>query len=126
MPLYVCRISGALLRGPWELKMKTSEFIRRAVDESLAANEKEKWDGKCRGLCASLRFTMLKLQPTKYPGNTREYKRAHELIVLELDRQIPLNRSWFMFPAHYSYEDKQACRFMFAEFMALYFEDQND
>lgn len=91
--------------------MKTSEFIREAVDKYLAANAQEYNNtGKVAGLCYPLSMI-----PPAYAllQDIRRDAAGSEFVPKWLiDGDIT--------------EESQAIRFMLAEFMALYFEDFGD
>lgn len=95
--------------------MKTSEFIRAAVDNYLAVTLEE-YDGKrkCRGICACLD----KLDPASEQRNA---------IALMIQEEVDGN-GFLLFAAFdkEEFKEQQCIRFMYSEFLALYFEDQGD
>lgn len=103
--------------------MKTSEFIRAAVDNWLAANFGDYTiENKSRGLCRCFEKEYGNVGPDPY------YWRDHPDLVECINDELRESSPW-LFQITYDekeFAEQQAMRFMFAEFLALYFEDMGD
>ena len=103
--------------------MKTSEFIRAAVDNWLApCYEDVIIFDKYIGLCPCFAEEYKKINPNEFYGWA--YPPLVDSILDELGET-----SSYLFPRgapEKEFAQQQAMRFMFAEFLALYFEDMGD
>lgn len=107
--------------------MKTSEFIRNAVDNYLTATPSY----ACLRDESKLKIGLCSVLAQEYRRNrsnglhlSKSYRLLHEIM---LDAGV---RSWLFSVLESCRIDRaeyiQTTRFMLAEFMALYFEDQGD
>ena len=97
--------------------MKTSEFIRKAVDANLTTNAIMK-GSRTRFLCNALEF---------YMQDNDNRLEAQFQAVQALIAEGLYGHGTVTGTCHgLTVEEIQGIRFMYAEFLALYFEDEND
>lgn len=106
--------------------MKTSEFIRKAVDKYLVADFTE-WPLTSKasmGLCGC--FSRLEYDISGCMKSDRLGKLAQEIEAYRILENASVYFLWSDFLDPEEFNRHQQVRFMFAEFLALQFEDLGD